>query len=356
MLKLQFSKAIAHLFDIKPARSKARRRHRRQLSVEPLEQRALLSAVTFSPAIDYSAASSGSNVRSVAIADINGDGNADVVTTNWNIISNTQRAGNVSVRLGNGNGNGNGSFGTATNFAVGVAPYSVAIADVNGDGNLDLVTANQSSGNNSLGVSVLLVGGTGSFGGATNLTAGTRPIGLAIADLNGDGKPDIVTANLINSVSVLLNTTTVPITTLPTSTTVTADNATYDGLAHGVTTVVSPGSAAGTTTFLYTGTGGTVYSSNVAPSNAGTYHVVASFTPANPLDFDSSTGSADYTIDKATISYTFGNAGHVYGSTVNLAVGLEVGRFFDDSNVCSVFSRDCCHEDLFEFFDAADCF
>jgi hypothetical protein len=82
VLKLQFSKAIAHLFDIKPARSKARRRHRRQLSVEPLEQRALLSAVTFSPAIDYSAASSGSNVRSVAIADINGDGNADVVTTN----------------------------------------------------------------------------------------------------------------------------------------------------------------------------------------------------------------------------------------------------------------------------------
>ena len=169
--------------------------------------------------------------------------------------------------------------------------------------------------------------GNGSFGAATNLTAGTRPIGLAIADLNGDGKPDIVTANLINSVSVLLNTTTVPITTLPTSTTVTADNATYDGLAHGVTTVVSPGSAAGTTTFLYTGTGGTVYNSNVAPSNAGTYHVVASFTPANPLDFDSSTGSADYTIDKATISYTFGNAGHVYGSTVNLAAGLEVGRF-----------------------------
>jgi hypothetical protein len=36
--------------------------------------------------------------------------------------------------------------------------------------------------------------------------------------------------------------------------------------------------------------------------------------------------------------------------------GLEVALFFDDSNVCSVFSRDCCHEDLFEFFDAADCF
>ena len=40
----------------------------------------------------------------------------------------------------------------------------------------------------------------------------------------------------------------------------------------------------------------------------------------------------------------------------SVAAGLEVALFFDDSNVCSVFSRDCCHEDLFEFFDAADCF
>jgi hypothetical protein len=141
MLKFQFSKAIAHLFDIKPARSKARRRRSRQLSVEPLEQRALLSAVTFSAATDYSGVSAGLNVRSVAVADLNGDGHADIVTTNWNFSGPTQIAGNVSVRLGDGTG----SFGPAANFGVGRAPYSVAIADVNGDGKPDLAVANRGS-------------------------------------------------------------------------------------------------------------------------------------------------------------------------------------------------------------------
>jgi hypothetical protein len=254
----------------------------------------------------------GNSPDSVAIADLNGDGKPDLAVANGG-------SPYVSVLLNTTPPNATTpTFGAATNSAVG-APRndSVAIADFNGDGKLDLVTANQVIGNNSLGVSVLLGDGIGSFGAAINLTAGTRPIGLAIADLNGDGKPDIVTANLINSVSVLLNTT-----TLPTTTTVTAANVTYDGLPQGASTVVSPGSAAGTTTFLYTGTGDTVYSSNVAPSNAGTYHVVATFTPDNPLAYDSSTGSADYTINKASISYRISDAGHVYGSTVDLTTAL----------------------------------
>ncbi|MBI3424632.1 MAG: VCBS repeat-containing protein [Acidobacteria bacterium] len=95
------------------------------------------------------------------------------------------------------------SFGAATNFGVGVGPISVAIGDLNGDGKPDLATANDISNN----VSVLLGTGTGSFGATTNFSVGTGPASVAIGDLNGDGKPDLVVANRYdNNVSVLLGT------------------------------------------------------------------------------------------------------------------------------------------------------
>jgi hypothetical protein len=103
-----------------------------------------------------------------------------------------------------------------------------------------------------------------------------------------------------------------PFLTVATTTTVTAPNATYDGSSHGATAVVTPGSAAGTVTFLYTGTGG--YNSSTAPTAAGTYHVVATFTPNNPGAFSGSSGSADFTISRATLT---GNA--TTQNTLNLA-------------------------------------
>lgn len=120
-----------------------------------------------------------------------------------------------------------------------------------------------------------------------------------------------------------------------TTTTVTAANATYDGNPHGATAVVTPGSPAGGTTFLYTGTGATVYSSIDAPTNAGTYHVVASFTPSVPSAYTPSSGSADYTISKKAIIYTIGDATHVYGSTVNLAatLGTTINTGVNDENL-----------------------
>ncbi|WP_353929307.1 cadherin-like domain-containing protein [Okeanomitos corallinicola TIOX110] len=130
-----------------------------------------------------------SDPSSLAIGDFNGDGKADVVTTN--------NSDNVSVLLGNGDG----SFGAATNFAVGDAPISVAIGDFNGDGKADLATANILSSD----VSVLLGNGDGSFGTATNFAVDSSPRSLAIGDFNGDGKADVVTVNQgSNTVSVLL--------------------------------------------------------------------------------------------------------------------------------------------------------
>ncbi len=101
---------------------------------------------------------------------------------------------------------------TGSPFAAGTSATSVAIADLNGDARPDLATANSSSGS----VTVLLGNGSGGFTPAPGspFAAGSGPFSVAIADLNGDGKPDLATANsgTANSgsgnVTVLLNAST----------------------------------------------------------------------------------------------------------------------------------------------------
>jgi hypothetical protein len=132
----------------------------------------------------------GSSPLSVAVGDVNGDGRLDMVTAN-------RLGNNVSVLLGDGSG----GFAAATSFAVGSSPRSVALGDVNGDGRLDIVTANYFGDN----VSVLLGNGSGGFAAATNFAVGVYPNSVALGDVNGDGRLDVVTANNnSNNVSVLL--------------------------------------------------------------------------------------------------------------------------------------------------------
>jgi hypothetical protein len=92
------------------------------------------------------------------------------------------------------------SFAVAKNYATGRAPVSVASGDLNGDGKPEIMTANEGADT----ISVLHNRGDGSFDAKRDYPTGRRPFGVEIGDLNGDGSPDLVTLNFAD-VSVLLN-------------------------------------------------------------------------------------------------------------------------------------------------------
>ena len=151
---------------------------------------------TFQAAVNYD--SGGSWATSVAVADVNGDGKPDVVVTNIGSPA------TVGVLLGNGDG----TFHAAMTYGSGgSSPYFVAVADVNGDGKRDLVVSNCGCSNVLVGsVSVLLGNGDGTFHAAVTYgSGGVEAFSVALGDFNGDGKPDVAVANEVsNTVGVLL--------------------------------------------------------------------------------------------------------------------------------------------------------
>ncbi len=147
----------------------------------------------------------GHGPRSASIGDLDGDGKpdlvvADIYNNSLTIFRNTSTPGNIS-------------FGPGKDLGTGQYPAEVVIADLNGDGKADLAVANSGSfsvPSNTISVfKNTSIGSTISFDNKVDLQAGTNPLAIAAGDLDGDGKPELAVANSDNaSVSVFPNNST----------------------------------------------------------------------------------------------------------------------------------------------------
>jgi hypothetical protein len=155
---------------------------------------------TFAPQVTYA---TGLGPLAIATGDFNGDGNLDLAVTNGDCTLQILRppvcnGSTVSILLGNGDG----TFRPHLDYPGGNQPSSVAAADFNGDGKLDLAISSAMSG----AVSVLLGNGDGTFQAPLGYAAsGSQSVildALIAADFNGDGKLDLAVAG--SEVSVLL--------------------------------------------------------------------------------------------------------------------------------------------------------
>jgi hypothetical protein len=153
---------------------------------------------TFEAAVGYKA--DGYDIASVAIADVNGDGKLDVIAVEEEEIGKNHSA--IAVWLGNGDG----TLGAPVTYELtldGTAALSLAIADLNGDGKPDLVVTDDDNKGKFV-IYVLLNKGDGTFPSQVAYPSGAFGVSVILGDVNRDGKLDAILASNFGSVSVLL--------------------------------------------------------------------------------------------------------------------------------------------------------
>lgn len=147
---------------------------------------------TFTPGAIYSNVLS---FGSMAVADLRGVGILDLVIPG-------DANDSVEVFLGNGDG----TFQPEKDYHA-VWPVATAVGDFNGDGKVDIVVSNDDPAQNLSGISVLLGNGDGTFQAAKFYPAGDESVAVAVADFNGDKKPDVAIADhLYAYITTMLNT------------------------------------------------------------------------------------------------------------------------------------------------------
>lgn len=133
----------------------------------------------------------GGDPRSLAVADVDGDGKRDLIVG--------ARAGKGVTILRN---DGSGGFAFFLDLFAGRTVEAVAAADFDGDGDVDVATANGSENT----ISVFLNGGRGTFLPAREQALRVGPRSIALADFNRDGRPDLAAADPAgDAVSILIN-------------------------------------------------------------------------------------------------------------------------------------------------------
>ena len=159
-----------------------------------------IGAGSFVAKVDFT---TGSIPYSVALGDLDGDGKPDLAvansgSNNVSVFRNTATSGSI----------GTGSFARKVVFTTGLNPHSVALGDLDGDGKPDLAVANFGSATVSVYRNTATSGsiGASSFAAKVDFATGSSPASLALGDLDGDGKPELATANYNSAtVSVLRN-------------------------------------------------------------------------------------------------------------------------------------------------------
>lgn len=135
-------------------------------------------------------------IKDVITGDLNGDGRVDIVTANYG-------DNDVSVSLGVANG----QFAPPVRYPAGLGPSFANVVDINRDEILDIVVANEGSISRSglfSSVSALLGRPDGTFNAAINTYVNASPTGMQVADLNADGKQDLLLTNYDNTVAAFL--------------------------------------------------------------------------------------------------------------------------------------------------------
>ena len=162
-----------------------------------------ITSSSFATKVDFA---TGNAPNRIVIGDLDGDGKPDLALTNdvsntISVFRNTSTSGSIT----------GSAFATKVDFATGSTPYGIAIADLDGNGKPDLAAVSNGSNivsvfrNTSVSGSITST----SFASKMDFATGSAPAGIAVGDLDGDSKPDLVVTNTgSNTVSVFQNTST----------------------------------------------------------------------------------------------------------------------------------------------------